>query len=380
MDRITHKWARSASGATASAIGLAMAISAFGAAPAMAQDAPIAGLQNRTIGFALVGARWGIHQTEHGKAECPDGFNEGPREQFKALYPAGGTVEGTQLERESASRYPMDKDDAFSYREVKGTVAIGLDLDGKTDESDFVSPEGKRGVDNELYRAIGCTRLFRAPDGTFAHFTNMWVREINFNRILVEVSNVDSLENDDQVDVTMYRGKDRLMTDASGANIVPGGSNRVDARFGARFIHRLKGKIENGVLTTEPADIRYPWAVFLGRPGHYDIKGARLQVNLDPSGEKAEGLLAGYADVESWYQQLVRSWSTHHSSYGGLAQPSLYRVLHRLADGYPDEKGANTAISSSIEVKFVQVFIEHPDRQVAADGASAPARAEPSRR
>lgn len=372
----TKTWSRF----TSRVLCAAVVLSGVQAGQAFAQQADIPGLKNGTIGFALVGARWGLYQTEDGQAECPEGFNEGPREQFKALYPEGGTVEGTQLERESASRYPMDKEDNFTYREVKGKLAIGLDLDGKSDAQDFVDTDGKKGIDNELYRAIGCTRLFRAPDGTFAHFTNMWVREMNFNRILVELTNVDSLENDDQVDVTMYRGKDRLITDATGANIIPGGSNRVDERFGGRFINKMKGKIENGVLITEPADIRYPWAVFLGRPGHYEIKGARLQVALSPDGQKADGLLGGYADVESWYQQLVRSWSTHHSSYGGLSQPSLYRVLHRLADGYPNEKGENTAISSSIAVKFVQIFIEHPNRAVADAQGTEPRTVEPSRR
>ncbi len=363
---------------------LCAAIALTGAGGAFAADTAgemaVTGLKNGTIGFALVGARWGIHQTENGKQECPNGFNEGPREQFKALYPQGGTVEGTQLERESASRYPLDKEDNFAYREVTGKVAIGLDLDGKADAADFTSPDGAKGVDNELYRAIGCTRLFRAPDGTFAHFTNMWVREFNFNRILFEVSGVDNLANDDDVTVSMYRGKDKLITDATGANIIPGGSVRADERFGKRFISHTKGKIVDGVLTTEPVDIAYPWAVFIGRPGHYDIKGARLNVTLAPSGETAEGVLAGYTDVESWYQQLVRSWSTHHSSYGGLSQPSLYRVLHRLADGYPDAQGANTAISSSITIKLVQTFIEHPDRKVAVEQGSGRAGAESAQR
>jgi hypothetical protein len=358
----TKKWTR----ITSQCLSAAIIVCGASASASFAQDASVPGLKNRTIGFALVGARWGIHQTPDGKLECPEGFNEGPREQFKVLYPNGGTVDGTQLERESASRYPMDKEDNFSYREVKGTTAIGLDLDGKADAADFISTDGEKGIDNELYRAIGCTRLFRAPDGTFAHFTNMWVREFNFNRILFEVSDVDSLANDSDVTVTMYRGKDKLITDATGANIIAGGSVRVDERFGKRFMRTTKGKIENGVLTTDPVDISYPWAVFIARPGYYDIKAARLKVTLAPSGDSAEGVLGGYADVETWYQQLVRSWSTHHSSYGGLSQPSLYRVLHRLADGYPDAKGANTAISSSIAIKLVQTFIEHPNRTVAA--------------
>jgi hypothetical protein len=179
----------------------------------------------------------------------------------------------------------------------------------------------------------------------------------------VELTNVDSLTNDPSVDVTLYRGKDKLMTDATGANIMPGGSNRADERFGKRFITHMKGKIENGVLTTAPADVHWPWAVFLGRPGAYDFKGMRFQLAL--TGEKAQGLLGGYSDIDTWYQQLVRSWSTHHSSYGGLSQPSFYRALHRLADGYPDAEGKNTAISSVLAVKMVQIFIQHEDQKVA---------------
>ncbi len=322
-------------------------------------------LKDGKIGYALTDARWAILQTENGKTECPNGFNEGPREQFKALYPDGGTVADTQLERESVARYPQDKEDNFSYHHAEGKHAIGLNLDGKVGPNDFTSEAGDTGIDNQLFRAIGCTRLFRAPDGTFAHFTNMWVREMNFNRILVELTNVDSLENDESVDVTMYRGKDRLITDATGANIIPGGSNRVDERFGAEFIHHLKGKIENGVLTTEPSDVRWPWAVFLQRPGFYDIHDLRFSVKLGP--DHAEGLVAGYADIETWYAQLVRSWSTHHSSYGGLSQPSLYRQMYQLADGHPDETGAMTAISSAITVKMTQVFIEHSGAEMASD-------------
>jgi hypothetical protein len=61
-----------------------------------------------------------------------------------------------------------------------------------------------------------------------------------------------------------------------------------------------------------------------------------------------------------------RSWSTHHSSYGGLSQPSLYPVLRRLADGYPEKTGAMTAISSALTVTMVQVFIEHEADKVAS--------------
>ncbi len=360
--------------------GAALLLAGTALTPAAAETSDIVGLQDGRIGFVLTSAAWGLHQTPDGKQECPEGFNEGPREQFKALYPNGGTVEGTQLERESASRYPLDKEDNFVYREVKGPVGLGMNLDGKVDANDFTSPDGVKGIDNQLYRAIGCTRLFRGPDGTYFNFTEMWVREMGSNRILVELSNVDSLANDDDVTVTLYRGKDKLITDATGKNIIAGGSNRIEDRFSKRFTKTLKGKIENGVLTTAPQDIDWVWTVFFSHPGYYSLNQARLQLNLAPAGDRAEGMVAGYADIDTFYQQLVRAWSTHHSSYGGMSQPSLFRALHRLADGVPDDKGVNTALSSVINVKFVQTFIEHPAAKVAGTQSIERPAVEPARR
>jgi len=65
--------------------------------------------------------------------------------------------------------------------------------------------------------------------------------------------------------------------------------------------------------------------------------------------------------VETWYAQLIRNDSTHHLSNGQMSALSLHKALHQLADAYPDPKnGANTAISSALDVKFTQVFIQHP--------------------
>ncbi|MCH8073396.1 MAG: hypothetical protein IIA09_15765, partial [Proteobacteria bacterium] len=41
-------------------------------------------------------------------------------------------------------------------------------------------------------------------------------------------------------------------------------------------------------------------------------------------------------------------------------------ALRRLADAYPDpETGANTAISTALDVKLTQVFIVHPPGEAA---------------
>ncbi len=61
------------------------------------------------------------------------------------------------------------------------------------------------------------------------------------------------------------------------------------------------------------------------------------------------------------------SWATHHAAYGQASAASIYKALRRLADGYPDPKtGQNTAISGAMDLKFVQVYVIHPEAEKVA--------------
>jgi hypothetical protein len=145
-------------------------------------------------------------------------------------------------------------------------------------------------------------------------------------------------------------------------------------KWGDRYVTKLKGKIVDGVLTTAPADVTFPWATF-GVPTDREMRDLRMQVKLISTG--GTGLIAGYTDLENWYRQTLRSSSTHHQAYGQVSLPSVYRALRKAADGHPDPKtGENTALSSALEVTLTQVHIIHPDRPVAqADGATKTAEA-----
>jgi hypothetical protein len=311
------------------------------------------------IGYVLTSLNWAIYQGTQPEADCPDGTNVGPREQFATLFPANEkrNVIDTQLAREVRTWFPtVSPADPFPFHEPAGRTALGLNLDGKIGPTDFTSPTGEPGIDNQLFRVLGCIRGFRGPSGAEYVFEAKTVVDRPYNRLLLEISNLHSMANDSDVTVTLCRGMDRLLTDATGNTVVPGGSQRIDTRWGRTLVRQMKGRIVNGVLTTEPiSDLPIPWEV-LEVPSLQIIKDARLRLKLTASG--AEGLIGGYVAVDRFYYQLMRNDSTHHLAQSDISAPSLYYALRRLADAYPDPKtGANTAISSALTAKFAQVYV-----------------------
>ena len=315
-------------------------------------------LRDGRIGYVMTNLFWSVYQSDDGREECPRGFNDGPREQFEALYPnyLELGVEDTQLRQEILTWHPSPEPDGFEFLEVEGDRSWGLDLDGEVGRNDFVHPDGTAGIDNEVYRAVGCIIGFRGPDGVEFIFQDKAIIDERYNRMMIELTGVDSLDNDDQVEVNLYRGMDRLLTDATGEAVIPGGTQRIDRRWGAALIRQTRGRIRNAVLETEPIEeVVIPWQN-LKVPSIHIFRDLRLQLTLSNTG--ASGLLAGYADVDTWYYQLIRNDSTHHLSNGQISAISLYRALRRLADAYPHpERGYNTAISMALDVRLAQVFI-----------------------
>jgi predicted lipoprotein with Yx(FWY)xxD motif len=315
-------------------------------------------LRNGSISYVVTSLRWATYVKAGEPVKCPNGVNDGPREQFTALYPNDGTVRSlanTQLQREIGIWFPTTAPDPFPFKEAGGAVAIGLNLDGKIGANDFSSPEGEPGIDNQLYRALGCINSYRDSHGANDELNALEVVKESYNRWMIEITGITSLENSEHVEVTVYRGLDPLRADAGGLKILPGGTQRIDARWGARFIQRFQGRIVNGVLDTDAADLIFPWSVFAVVADDH-VRGARFHLKLSPTG--AEGIIGGYADIEAWYLQLLRSQSTHCQSYGQLSAASLYKAMRRLADGYPDPAtGALGAISSALHAQFTQVYI-----------------------
>lgn len=325
-------------------------------------------LKGGTIGYVLNSLYWSMYQTANGKTECPRGFNDGPREQFAALFPVSKPRRfvDTQLKYEAETWNPTDAFPRLAFHVVDGPNSYGMNLDGKVSAEDFTSPDGEKGIDNQLYRTIGCINGFRGPEGVEFIYENQLIALDRFNRMMIEISGIDDMSNDKEVIVSFFRGTDRLMTDATGNKIMPGGTQRIDVRWGASLMRQARGQIVDGVLITQPlADVVLPWQN-LSVPTYVRIRDSRLKLSLTPLA--AEGMIAGYADLESWYKFIIRNDSTHHLGDGQISAVSMYQALVRLADAYPDEvTKKNTAISSALDAKFTQVFIQHPQGEAAKE-------------
>jgi len=355
---------------SAAAAGALIAGFAGGAAAAEGESI----IKDRRIGYVTTQLHWTMYQTPDGKAECPRGLSpNGPREIFKAAFPNLGPVADTQLARESIKMFPNDLGgNKYEYIPVTGNIANGLNLDGKVDANDFTSPTGEKGIDNAFFHVTGCNSQFRGPEGQLQLFANKQIPDFLYNRILMEITELDDLSNDPDVTVTIYRGRDPLLLDATGEKVAPGGTQRVDMHYGKKIIQTFKGKIEAGVLTTESKDGKWPWQIFSGAPYSIQVRDMRFAMTLTPT--SADGLIAGFYDVDSTYKWLT-SWSTHHLSYGQLEAPEFYWQMRKYADGFPDASGTMTAISSAITLNMAHVYIEHPDKAVADAAPGSKARA-----
>ena len=127
---------------------------------------------------------------------------------------SGGDGAGTECPKcLRVSREAPDR--TRSYRTVSGPNirTYGIDLDGQDSRSkgrpaagtcahdDFQGMNGERGIDNQFYRAVGCSKGFQSGGGKLVFATEMLTGSWG---ILITLKGVDSLVNDNDVEVGMF--------------------------------------------------------------------------------------------------------------------------------------------------------------------------------
>ena len=182
--------------------------------------------------------------------------------------------------------------------------------------------------------------------------------------ILLEVDGVDDPKNDDAVSVRFLSSRDAVSLDGVG-HVTQGTSLGVldEPKFWSDF---APGRIENGVLTTEPVDVllRFKQQVIDGDVYYRDT---RLRAELLPDG-RLRGVLGFYRDTGRLFAHMndhyIGQYHTGRSASDarGYICGGMHYALERLADGHPDPvTGRCTSVSAALEFEAVPAFLIHPE-------------------
>lgn len=312
---------------------------------------------------------------------CPDGMNlsmsevilsqAAPAERARLQTPAAQTeLKRRSMYNDQGKSICMNPESvqAPPLSLVHGSqTAPGLDLDGMGSmrvpsakgcaHQDFADSSGKARIDNQLFRINGCIRGFRFG-GVYHQGADAEMRNGSY-AILLEVSGVDDRVNDPHVDVAVYSSLDPTPFSAKGVPL-PNGSLTVhpDRRYWAK----TSGRIVNGVLTTEPFDLVLAVPIATVKT-EFTFREARIQLKLKPDGS-AEGVLAGYYPIDSYYQNQVtylgyKFFGDGAANAGGFTCTALHRALQQQADGLRDPRtGVCHGISTAMMVSAVPAFVQ----------------------
>lgn len=364
---------------------------------ALFKSAPLAALavagvspaHAETRGYVISWFGTATHVTDF-KSSCPQNKNGGGAEWMirdligigyskaqAAKLAEGGEVQGP-LRDKLAKRAVVNGKNVSIYNypdavpdpdieTVSGKFAYGFDLGGKNESAKFIDPETGGKVDNQLWRAIGCTASFRAEPPAMP-----FPEEVSWNA-MVETSpgwsmmiTADDFSKDGKVTITLDRVTQHLERDAGG-NIMSSASYAIDPSPKSHNV--LKGELKDGVITIEPKDI-FLQAEMPFYP-EMALRNAHMRIKVKPDGQLV-GYWGGYFSRERFSYMI-----TSRPGHGGDSL-GIYHAVKKMADAGPDPKtGQNEEISSTWRMEAVPAFLTTLDGKVVANAvlpAVAPAQ------
>lgn len=327
--------------------------------------------------------------------DCPSGTNPSP-DWVKVLMEGGYTQQEAEWLRNPANPtrsavhgQPMmafrgvDRQNVYDFPTtakevglppVTGRIGEGLDLDDDS-RTGFVSPAGRRGIDNNFYRALGCWKTYRGParKSSGAQGENDSMREGAWTIVVVVSGHGKDPLNDRDVEVGFYHAADKIVRDGMG-NVATDYTFTIKPHARQEAIFR--GETRNGRIVA-----RGVGTVVLRNPG-YDpelpLLKAKLELEMKPDG-RLTGLLGGYRPWLPVYKGWVSGRGAVIEVLTWVRMPDVYYALRRYADYSPSGPGGErTHISYAMRIDALPAFVMEPGgtQQVAAvrsyRGAAAP--------
>lgn len=336
-----------------------------------ADEAP----NGRTLGFVLSNFSPAMYL---GKDDCPQGLalslrdayvaSRTPAERARLLRPENADelqkaymvdfvfgADGSNT-CQNPEKYPRGP-----QRMVQGKIARGMNLDGKISPEDFTSPDGESGVDNALYKAVGCSLYYRGLDENFGDAIRQIDKYLSNGEqtTLLILKGVDDMRDDREVEVVIASSDDIPPLD-SAQRIIPNGSLTVTENHAWR--HVARGSIKDGVLTSEPIDFSLNGRVGLanGLLAKRDVREfhqARFRLKLSDDGSSISGIMGAYRTIAQARQIQFHAGSAA-ATFQGIECAGEYWAMVEAADGLPDATtGKFTGLSVAYDVKGVPAYI-----------------------
>src|SRR6185503_205165 len=246
--------------------------------------------------------------------------------------------------------------------QVVSRIGDGFNLDGKIKPADFVSPDGEKGIDNNLYRAWGCDAPWRGNgNATLDLRANDKMIEGLYTMVIRVSGNQDPMNDSDAVLEIGY-SPENIVKDARGG-IATDYSYRI---LKSALYTRLKARIKNGVVETEQVDHlhtpRIAW--FYDQTGDTNFRQGKVRLSIGADGRNATGLIGGYRD---WRDLYAENTFAQDGGQQGTREHedavSLYYALRRNADGIYNEKtGRFDGISMAYRLRMSSAFVVDPEK------------------
>lgn len=237
---------------------------------------------------------------------------------------------------------------------VSGKYAYGFDLGGPV-QNKFIDPETGGPVDNQLWRAIGCTASFRAiPPATPFPEDVSWNAMVETSPGWAITISGEDLTRDGPVTVVLDRLTKHPERDAEG-NVMSKATYVLDGAGTSRNV--LEGELKGGLITIQPKDIFLESEM----PFYPEIalRNGHLRIQLQDDGT----LLSYWGGYMNW--KIFAYMITSRPGHGGDSL-GIYHAVKKLADASPDATGQNQEISSAWRVTAVPAYIATPEGKIVA--------------
>jgi len=246
--------------------------------------------------------------------------------------------------------------------QVTGRIGDGFNLDGKVKPADFVSPDGEKGIDNNLYRAWGCDAPWRGNGNATLDLRANDKMQDGLYTMVIRISGNQDPMNDSDATVEIGYSPDKIVKDARG---------KVSVDYSYRILQsaqytKLKAKIKNGVVETEQVEHlhtpRIAW--FYDQTGDTNFTKGKIRLKIASDGSTGTGLIGGY---RNWRELYTENTFAQDGGQQGIREHedhvALYYALRRNADGMLNPKtGKYDGISSVYRITMASAYVVDPDK------------------